>query len=842
MSHPVKTTPMLDQYYRLKAEQPDALLLFRLGDFYELFGPDAELAAPLLDLQLTSRDGRVPMCGVPHHALHQYARKLLEAGYTVAIAEQMEDPALAKGLVDRQIVRVLTPGTVIPEDDEGVPRLAVWYRDRSGWTLAVAELSTGTVHLVEGGLAEGDLEQLQELWALWHPDEFLSNHPLPFEVTSRAVTADGWFQKVSPLAVEKYLASAFHSVSLKSWGIDDPAHPRLAPVLWALWRYLESLQRRSPRHLTQIVWHALGGSVRIGPTQLAQLDIVDGPYSLYRHLDLTATKMGSRVLREWLERPLADRAAIESRHRRVVWLVQKALVRDQLREALAQVGDLSRRVARTVLGLARPRDLAAIRTALSRIPTIAALLVDAPDASGLDPEDTDWTELATLLDGLIDPPPARWDDSPLVKDGLDPEIDQQRQLLRDQRERLALLEATERERSRIKSLRVGYHRTYGYYLEVTKSQAKEVPGDWQRRQSTTHTERYSSDALRELEHQIQSADGTIRARERDWTEKWLQAITQSADRLTRVSRRLAEWDALNALAEAMVRYHYTSPQWVDDAAPVVIEGLQHPVLAQHLEDYVVSDLTISPPCRAIVITGPNMGGKSTYMRAIAQNVLMAQIGGGVAARRFQMPVRHAVLTRIGADDNLVRGQSTFMVEMEEVAAILRQAGSRALVLLDELGRGTSTYDGMALALAVMERLATADGPITLFATHYHELTDLAEQHPHMTNLTVEVVETARQPIFTHRVIPGRASRSYGIHVAQMAGLPPTVIARAKAYLKELESRHPSAAAPAEQITLFAPDPIWEQFRQSLLALNLDDVSPREAWQWLQQWQARLGGK
>lgn len=834
-----KGTPMLEQYWRLKEEQPGALLLFRLGDFYELFEQDAEIAAPILDLQLTSRDGRVPMCGVPHHALGQYARRLLEGGYTVAVAEQMEDPALARGLVDRQIVRVLTPGTVIPEDGAGNPRLGMWYRHRQGAVAVVAELSTGAVHIAEGSARSQDRQQLEHLWAVWQPDEYLSNVDEPWMTGAVRVDAGPYLRRMDPLHLERMLTEKMGLEGLRRWGLEGRV--AVQEALLALWRYLESLQRRTPAHMRDLRIHPLAGEMVLGAQALAQLDISQGPYSLLHRLDHCTTPMGSRRLKEWLEHPLTDLAMVRRRSGAVGYWVDHALERGVVREHLKASGDFGRRVARVVMGTGRPRDVAGIQAALSVVPAIweavhetgiwSCPVEEAHQRAAL---------LAARLAVMADPVPARWEESPLIRAGVDAAIDQSRDLLQDQRQALVQLEERERERSQIKSLRVGYHRSFGYYLEVTRSQAKTVPEDWHRRQSTTHTERFVSDSLRSLEEEIQQAEEQLRSEERRWAENLQAWVQEEAGWLSEVAAWLAEVDVLSTLAEAAVKYRYQPPV-LGAASGVDVRGLRHPVLEGLLDDYVASDLDLSDAHSALIITGPNMGGKSTFMRAMAVNVIMAQIGGWVAASGFAIPVFDAVLTRIGADDDLVRGQSTFMVEMEEVAAILHQAHPASLVLLDELGRGTSTYDGLAIAHAVIERLAMPDGPLTLFATHYHELTSLAEENPRIQNLTVEVLEGPHGPVFTHRIIHGRASQSYGVAVARQAGLPAAVLRRAESHLRHWEGHQDTAPEKPQdaQITFYAPDPASGVLAEALKTLNVDDLSPREAWLWIADWQGRL---
>lgn len=836
MSATKPLTPMLEQYFRLKDEHPEALLLFRLGDFYELFDHDAKIAAPLLDLQLTSRDGRVAMCGIPHHALGQYAQKLLDSGLTVAIAEQMEDPSQAKGLVDRQIVRVLTPGTVIPDDERSSPRLGVRYRHRQGVVAVVAELASGALHVAESSLNRTERQQLAELWALWDPDEYLTNDPEDNPGRGMRVDSGPYFRRVDPLEAERLVQAKLGLSGLRRWGLEERTSVHDALVV--LWRYLERLQRRSPIHLTDVRLHSLGQRVSLSPRTVRQLDLIDGPHSLLAQIDLAVTPMGSRRIAEWVSHPLKDPIGILARQDAVTHWVNSPLERAELREWLGRVGDLGRRVARLTMGTGRPRDAAGIAEALKVLPLIWQRVEEGGKGPRLEAEVVEGLrKLLPQVDVLADPVPARWEDSPLIRAGVSESLDRSRRLADDQRQALLGLEQQERKRSGIKSLRVGFHRTFGYYLEVTRSQAKTVPPDWHRRQTTAHTERFISDALGALERDIRDAEAALASEEKALAESLEENIRGAASLLTRAASWLADLDALTALAEASVKHGYHPPEITEDV--VETRGLRHPVLERVLHDYVTSDLVLDSIHHTLIITGPNMGGKSTFMRALAQNVVLAQMGCWVAAEHFRAPLFDALLTRMGADDDLVRGQSTFMVEMEEVAAILHQASGSSLVLLDELGRGTSTYDGLAIAEAVVERLAMADGPLALFATHYHELTQLADQNPWLINLTVEVLEGADGPVFTHRVIPGQASRSYGIEVARLAGLPRSLIRRAEHHLAQWEGRQSQFRAAEPQLDFFTPDPLAGPVLRALAGLNPDDLSPREAWLWIAEWHRRI---
>ncbi len=831
------TTPMLDQYWALKNQHPQALLFFRLGDFYELFDHDAEVASPVLDLQLTSRDGRVAMCGVPYHAGMQHARRLLDQGFTVAIAEQMESPGDTKGLVDRQIVRVLTPGTVIPEEHEKSPRLGVAYRHRQGWAIIMAELSTGTVHILEVGTARAQEEHLAHWWRVWSPQEFLANSEEAWLQGGVRIDDSKYFRRADPLQTERLLSVKLGLESLRRWGLDERLHVHQA--LSALARYLDHVHPGTLKHLKDIRIHSLTTEMRISSQSLAQLDVSSSSLSLSSQWNRCRTKMGSRRLTEWIEHPLTERNRIEARHRIVRHWVNHAVEHQQVGEWLYRVGDLSRRISRVGMGLGSPKDIEGIRQAVLMLPNLWPIHEKGLWPAPRDLDEAVWQSFTSTLSVLHQPAPSRWEDTPIIGDGHDPDIDAFRALLTDHRQALLKLEEDERERSQLRSLKVGYHRTFGYYLEVTKSQSHKVPSDWVRRQTTAHAERFVSDSLRQLEKAIEDAQDQLNQREHEWADRLKAFVVENSRWLVPAAGWLSELDALWSMAEVAVSHRLTEPHLLDPDQPVTLRGLRHPALESVVGEYVKSDLELPSSHTALIITGPNMGGKSTFMRAVAQNAILAQSGSWVACDYYAAPIFNAVLTRIGADDDLVRGQSTFMVEMEEVAAILHEASKDSLVLLDELGRGTATYDGMAIAHAVIERLADKAGPLTLCATHYHELTALEDNNPNIMNLTAEVISGDDGPIFTHRVIKGQASQSYGLEVAKQAGLPPAVIRRAEYHLKQWEPERGMERVTAAQITFENPDPVAQAVATALKELVLDDLSPREAWLYLKDLQHKL---
>ena len=778
------------------------------------------------------------MCGVPHHALDQYLKKLVSHGKSIAIAEQVEDPTAAKGLVDRQIVRLVSPGTYIAEDSQREPAIAVVYRDRSGFGLAVGELGTGNVYLTECPNSDGEL--LEAEWERWKPAEHLSNWD--YALPGIRIDDAKWFRGLGKNVADD-LARKLGTPTLTGWGLNDKPHAQCA--WFVLWRYLESTQHRAVDHLNRVHVYEIRGGLELPPRLLKQLDIIreDGP-SLYALLNQTATPMGSALLRLWLQRPLKQLDAIQERHQVVRWAFQHSMTRIEIQDALKQMGDIAKRMARLTLGYATPRDLGILRKAIAHLPQLDGLC----RASGLDQlwslsvfHDAAWQALGDLLGSLCEPLPARFEDGGLIRDEKDAQIAAYRGLIQHQRETLADLERRERERTGLRTLKVGYHRSFGYYWEVSQSQSQNVPSDWIRRQTMTHVMRYSSDSLRELEQAISTAEDLLQQREQDWVKRIISTVLDYRPQLLELSNRVAELDVLLAMAATAADHGYASPTWQENSPDRRIEAsaMRHPVL-ETVTDYVPQNISMNESQRGIIITGPNMGGKSTFMRALALNLILAHVGSMVAAEKFTLPPFDGLYARMGADDDIMRGQSTFMVEMEEMAWILRHATSDSLVLLDELGRGTSTFDGMAIARAVLERLGTEDAPWVLFATHYHELTDIAVSNPRFSNLTVEVITGRnRQLVFTHRIVAGIASQSYGVDVAQMAGIPQSIIARARYYLTQWETAIPTRNAPIEQVTLFAPDPIGDELRDTLEHLDLDALSPRDAWQWVAEWHQRL---
>ncbi len=841
---------MLQQYLELKRQADDALLLYRLGDFYELFFEDAERAAPILGIVLTKRkhndEVSSPMCGIPHHAVASYVGKLLDAGLKVAVAEQVEDPAKAGGLVRREIIRVLTPGTVTEPEllGDGERRWIVALRQAGdGVAAAFLEAASGEF----GGCLCVSAVELRELLTQLRPREVL----LPEGWTGHGLAAaDGgapvvtvrppsWFEAARG---DASLRQALGVGSLRAFDL-TPGEP-LIGAAGAVLEYLRTTQRASPTHLRGFERRRPGGEVVLDAASVRNLEILrdasgDRRASLARVLDHTVTAMGSRLLRDWLVRPLGDPAAASARHDAVAALVDEPGRLAALRELLARVGDLERAAARLGLSQVRPGELAGLRAALAVVPDIKAELADsaaqllAALGAGADPLDDLLRDLAATL---AEQPPAVLGPG-AVRSGCDPDLDEARRLAHGAKEVLGELEARERARTGIGNLRVRYNRVFGYALEVSRLNADRVPGDWVRRQTLAGAERYVTPELEDLERRISTAEARAAERERELYGELVARCAERAGRLAGTARQLAAADVLAAFAERARKADYRRPRLVPGPR-VRLVGSRHPVVEELTPSaFVPNDVDLDGERRQVVLlTGPNMGGKSTYLRQVALAVVMARAGSFVAAEDAEIGEIDRVFTRVGASDDLARGESTFMVEMTEVAAILRHATSRSLVMLDEVGRGTATFDGLSLAWAVVEALhdaaAGGPGPLVLFATHYHELTDLAERLERVVNASVAVKEWQGDVLFLHRVVAGPSDRSYGIHVAKLAGVPEPVCRRAREVLRQLERQELKvleAAAPGPQpvqLALFpaAEDAVLERLRR----LDVDRLTPIEA--------------
>ena len=864
----MKMTPMLRQYLKLKEQAGSALLLYRMGDFYELFFEDAQVAAPVLGITLTRRrqndSVEAPMCGVPHHAFDGYLAKLLGAGFRVAVAEQVEDPAEAKGLIRREIIRTHTPGTISDTellDGSEHCFLAACGGYDDAFALAWIEVSTGayegircsnqqslTEHLARLRprelLVAEDWDGWQDLWPPELPKPVLT--PVPAE-------------SFSPSAGELRLRRVLGVGSLRGFGLE--AGEALVGMAGALLAYVENTQRGALNHIGAFVCRGGGDALVIDRASLRNLEIertVDGGRSgsLVGILDHTLTRMGSRLLCDRLVRPSVDLEEIDHRHRAVAELADDTELVAGLRDAMNQVPDRERLAARVGLALATPREMQSLRAGLDLLPGVKEAVRNATSSrlrrlgDDLDP----MTDLATILHTRLAAEPAQVAGQGTIAGGWDAELDEQRSLARGGKELLAGIESRERERTGINSLKVRYNRVFGYYIEISKTNLDRVPEDYDRRQTLTNAERFITPELKELEGRILSAEERATSRDRELYQELVDELSSHAQRIGAAAEAVARFDVLAAFADRARRWNYCRPVMVEEPGLKIREG-RHPVLEQLQRDppFIPNDCSLDPNSSQIVLlTGPNMGGKSTYLRQNALITLLAHAGSFVPAAEAIIGLTDRIFTRVGASDMLARGESTFMVEMTETANILNHASQRSLVILDEVGRGTATFDGLSLAWAIVEFLHDREdhAALVLFATHYHELTDLGGMLPRLVNRSMAVKEWRGSILFLHRVTDGRADRSYGIHVARLAGVPDEVCDRAEQILTNLE-RHelnvtgdPVMQAPPDsdaerirQLALFR-SPV-EEVADRLRRLQPDAMTPLEALSFLTELRAKV---
>jgi DNA mismatch repair protein MutS len=846
----VEHTPLMRQFFAAKSEYPDLLLFFRMGDFYELFYDDARKAARLLDITLTQRGSSggapIPMAGVPVHAYEGYLARLVALGESVAICEQIGDPALAKGLVERKVVRVVTPGTVTDEallDERRDTLLMAIARNKHGYGLAWADLAGGRflVNEVDSEDAlEAELARLEPA-ELLVPDE--DQWP-EFLRERRGVRRRApWLFDAD--SGRRQLLHFFQLHDLSGFGIDDK--PRATAAAGALLGYVEETQKQRLPHLTAIAMETAAEAIAMNAATRRHLELdtrVDGDTrnTLLGVLDSTVTPMGGRLLRRWLHRPLRLREVLVQRHHAVGTLIDRGADAD-LRDAFRALGDIERILTRVALRSARPRDFSTLRDGLGLLPAVRTILapLDSPRLAALAAELGQHDEIAHLLASAIaEQPPLKLSDGGVIAADYDAELDELRRLSTHADQFLIDLEARERASSGIATLKVGYNRVHGYYIEISKGQAEKAPVHYTRRQTLTNAERYITEELKNFEDKVLSARERALSREKLLYEALLDALGDRLEPLKRAAAALSELDVLAGFAERAQALDWAQPE-LESAPCLRIERGRHPVVeAVREQAFEPNDLDLHPQRRMLVITGPNMGGKSTYMRQNALIVLLAHIGSYVPATRAVIGPIDRILTRIGAGDDLARGQSTFMVEMAETSYILHHASAQSLVLMDEIGRGTSTYDGLALADAVARHLAHHNRCYTLFATHYFELTALADESVEggasgIANVHLDAVEHGDKLVFMHAVKDGPANRSFGLQVAALAGLPKSTVAQARRRLAELEQRggesHASQMAPQaldapQQFGLFAAAPSAAQ--DALAALDPDELTPKQA--------------
>ena len=868
------STPLMRQYAAIKKEHPSALLFFRLGDFYELFFDDAIVAARELQITLTSRNKEkglaVPMCGVPHHAAEGYISKLIRKGFKVAICEQVEDPRLAKKLVRREVTRVVTPGTAadssLSSEENNFLAAVAQSGERVGF--AALDLSTGEFRATEFH-GEDAARRIQEELQQLRPREVLygSSEPLfeggrgagfpsfargagsetrPYRGSGYAETPlDDWV--FAPDHAIPLLENHFGVLSLEGFGL--AGKPAAASAAGAILYYVRSTQRGTLDHVDRIGFYERQNCLVLDAVTVRNLELIeplfagaDAGVTLFRSIDATVTPMGKRLLRSWMLRPSIELVEINARLDAVSAPVKETVAREELRRALDGILDLERLLSRVTLETANPRDVLALAASLAKIPAVrAAVGRFSPERwKALHGSTDELGDLRSKIDITIVPePPISLSEGGVIASAVDKELDELRDLSRNSKQFLAQIEQRERQRTGIGSLKVKFNSIFGYYLEVSKPNVHLVPADYERKQTLVNAERYTTPELKEYESKILDAQEKIVEIERRLFAELRSAIAGEARRIRQTALALAEVDVLAALAHVAALRNYCRPQFDDSSDIEIVEG-RHPVIEQQelaggSERFVPNDLFLNSTTHTVlVLTGPNMGGKSTYLRQAALIVILAQMGSFVPARSARLGVVDRVFTRIGASDNLARGRSTFMVEMTETAAILHTATPRSLILLDEVGRGTATYDGLAIAWAAVEYIHSRTRGKTLFATHYFELTELAESLSGVKNYHVAVKETGGGIVFLRKVEPGAADRSYGIEVAKLAGLPHEVIVRAREVLAEHESAEqqvtghlsPGARPPAAQLTIFTPisQPVLEKLRE----VDLNRITPLEA--------------
>jgi DNA mismatch repair protein MutS len=828
-------TPMMQQYLRLKAQHPDVLLFYRMGDFYELFYDDAERASRLLDITLTQRGesagAPVKMAGVPYHAVDQYLSKLVRKGESVAICEQIGDPATSKGPVDRQVTRIVTPGTLTDSsllEEKADNILLALAREQAAAGLAWLNLASGELRVAEIApqILEHELRRIAPAEVLVAEDAVLDGGGA-FAVTR----LPGWHFDFA--AGRKALLAQLGAATLAGYGCDD-FEPAIA-ACGALLAYAKKTQGQALAHVSAVVPERASQYVRMDAATRRNLELTEtlrgepAP-TLFSVLDECATGMGSRLLRHWLHHPLRDRDALAARHAAVAALGAKA---GPVRAALRRLADVERITGRVALRNARPRDLSGLRDSLTLLPELAAAVPgDAPLLLALRSDLAVPAEAQALLSRAILPDPAAMvRDGGVIAGGYSKELDELRALQTGSGEFLAALESRERERTGIPNLRVAYNNVHGFYIEVTNAQAQKVPADYRRRQTLKNAERYITPELKAFEDKALSARDRALALEKTLYEELLELLARHIASLQKIARALAQLDVLAAFAETAAKRSYCRPEFAEQPL-VEIDAGRHPVVEAQVEPFIANGVRLSPARQLLLITGPNMGGKSTYMRQVALIVLMAHVGSFVPARSARIGPMDQIFTRVGAADDLAGGRSTFMVEMTESANILHNATAHSLVLMDEVGRGTSTFDGLALAWAIAKHLLERSKALTLFATHYFEMTRLALEYKEAANVHLDAVEHKDTIVFLHAVEDGPASQSYGLQVAALAGVPRPVIRAARRYLQMLED---ASLTRGGQNDLFAgpgkeaePEPEADALRDALAAVNPDELSPREA--------------
>jgi DNA mismatch repair protein MutS len=831
-------TPLRKQYLRVKQKYPQAIVFFRLGDFYETFDEDAKVASRELDVVLTSREmgkgQRVPMAGIPHHALDNYLAKLINRGHKVAICEQLSPPG--KGLVERDVIRVVTPGTVVEpnllasksnnylaslvvEGDEG----GIAYVDISTSEFATTQLPAERV--------TPELERLQPSEVLI-PEGAANYAQLPFTISR---LDDYWFDL--EIAQEALLLH-FNVATLEGYGC--ARLPLAIKAAGALIHYVKETQKETLPQLSRLATYSTDSFMTLDGQTIRNLELFQGGrwgktgHSLLSVIDLSRTAMGGRLLKNWLGHPLLDLIILNRRQDAVAWFHRNSLARQKVVSLLSDIADLERLVNRVSSGRVLPRELLALRSSLEKVPDLKTAMANGDDMKWLSGELNPFSHIVDLIAGAIADEPGDLEQGGVIREGFSPELDEIRLNSREAKQYLAGLEQRERQRTGIKSLKVGYNRVFGYYIEVSRANLRLAPPDYIRKQTLAEAERFFTPELKEYESLILNAQEKITDLEAVIFRQVCQQTGAAGEQILATARAIAQIDALSSLAEVAVRHNYVKPTLTNDDV-IDIKGGRHPIVEQSIgpDNFIPNDACLcNRDNQLIILTGPNMSGKSTYLRQVALIILLAQIGSFVPVDSANIGIVDRIFTRIGAQEDLAAGQSTFMVEMTEAANILNNATPHSFIILDEIGRGTSTYDGLSIAWAVAEFIHNHPefGAKTIFATHYHELVDLAGILPRVKNFNVAVAEEGDKVVFLHKIVPGGSDRSYGIHVAQLAGLPKLVIVRAQEVLAELENRASKTNKAAHhkvplQIPLFSKGSL---LTDEITRLDIDSMSPLEA--------------
>ena len=854
-------SPMMQHYMQVKQQYPDCFIFYRLGDFYELFFDDAVEASKILELTLTGRDcgldERAPMCGVPYHSVDTYINKMIHAGHKVAICEQMEDPALAKGLVERSVIRVITPGTVIEEKilDSGKNNYIVSvYVTKSGIGYAYADISVGSFTACELYGIQADQTLMDELNRLNATEIICNEGMFENQPLLKRIQSDFYLEKMPEIRYHsgqcaERLKSHFHVASLAGYGMEGK---NLAiSASGALLQYLEETQKNSLSHIHGIRFLLRNDFMQLDVATRRNLELTeplrfdgDRRNTLLYLLDATKTRMGARMLRSWIDCPLQHKKDIDYRLDAVSALYTDVRTRKSLREYLDSVYDIERLTSKIAYGSVNGRDCIALANSLRQIIPIVMLLGGIPSDAidsivrNLDPMD----DVVSLIDSAIDPnPPVQIKDGGLIRKGYNQEVDELRSISKDSKQWLDDLVANERESTGIKTLRIGYNRVFGYYIEVTKSFVSQVPSYYERRQTLTNAERYITPELKKMEEKILGASDRLVTLETELFQQIKEALLSTTERLQQNASLLAELDVYQAFAEDAAAYRYVRPEVSEEPVLQIVNG-RHPIVEKNLKNsFIPNDVTMDvEDNRLLIVTGPNMAGKSTYMRQVALITLMMHIGSFVPADSAKIGIVDRIFTRIGASDSLASGQSTFMVEMSEMANIVNNATKDSLLILDEIGRGTSTYDGLSIAWSVLEYIANPVlcGAKTLFATHYHELSELEGKLPGVVNYRITVKEIGEDILFLRKIVRGSADKSFGIQVAKLAGLPEDIIRRAKEILNQIE-RNDLLSTDKDTMNLLTSDntrdPVETAIINDLKNLNLDHMTPIDAFMKLHEY-------